>query len=95
MVVPIRTGPGVSDVDAVMEGAVRTLDAAVPNAGRIDICPFATDGGHSSCAAALTDRRTRPLDPSLLASSGRPPGARDWVRSRGGDGVAFCVSAKF
>ena len=86
VVVPIRTGPGVSDVDAVMEGAVRALDAAVPNAGRVDICPFATDGGHSSCAGALTDRLVIALDaearaPNRVLKGGRlevrrqPPGA--------------------
>lgn len=86
VVVPIRTGPGVSDVDAVMESAVRALDAAVPNAGRIDICPFATDGGHSSCAGALTDRLAIALDaearaPNRILKGGRlevrrhPPGA--------------------
>jgi hypothetical protein len=51
--------------------------------------------GSFAPAAAIADRRTRPLDPSLMASSGRLPEARDWVRSRGGDGVAFCVNTEF
>jgi hypothetical protein len=51
--------------------------------------------GSFAPAAAIADRRTRPLDPSLMAPSGRLPEARDWVRSRGGDGVAFCVNTEF
>lgn len=80
VVVPIRAGPGVSDIDAVMEGAVRALDAAVPNAGRVDICPFATDGGHSSCAAALTDRLAIALDAEARAPNRILKGGRLEVR---------------
>ncbi|MGU3538031.1 hypothetical protein [Methylobacterium sp. A54F] len=80
VVLPIRTGPGVSDVDAVMEGAVRALDAAVPNAGRVDICPFATDGGHSSCAGVLTDRLVIALDAEARAPNRVLRGGRLEVR---------------
>ncbi|WP_246695440.1 hypothetical protein [Methylobacterium sp. P1-11] len=80
VVVPIRAGPGVSDIDAVMEGAVRALDAAVPNASRVDLCPFATDGGHSSCAAALTDRLAIALDAEARAPNRILKGGRLEVR---------------
>ena len=85
LILPIRTGPGVSDVDAVMEGAVKAFAQAAPNAGAVEVCPFATEGGHSTCAGALTDRLLIALDaearsPNRVLKGGRlevrrqPPG---------------------
>jgi hypothetical protein len=80
LVVPIRTGPGVSDVDAVMQGAVKALADAMPNASRIDVCPFATEGGHSTCAGALTDRLVIALDAEARAPNRILKGGRLEVR---------------
>lgn len=82
LVVPIRTGPGVADVDALMEGAVKALDEAAPNAARVEVCPFATEGGHSSCAGALTDRLVIALDAGARAPNRILRGGRLEVRRR-------------
>ena len=82
LIVPIRVGAGVSDVDAVMEGAVRALGQAAPNARTIEVCPFVAEGGHSSCAGALTDRLVIALDAEARSANRILKGARLDVRRR-------------
>ncbi|WP_411903860.1 hypothetical protein [Methylorubrum thiocyanatum] len=62
LTVPIRVGAAVADLDAVMEGAVKAFAAAAPNAKAVEVCPFVAEGGHSTCAGALTDRLLIALD---------------------------------
>ncbi|MEH3143819.1 MAG: hypothetical protein PGN34_00300 [Methylobacterium frigidaeris] len=82
VIVPIRVGAGVSDVDAVMEGAVRAFAQAAPNAGAVEVCPFVAEGGHSTCAGALTDRLVIALDAEARSASRILRGARLDVRRR-------------
>lgn len=62
MTVPIRVGAGVDDVDAVMQGAVKAFGQSAANVSAIDVCPFVAEGGHATCAGALTDRLMIALD---------------------------------
>lgn len=82
LILPIRVGAGVSDVDAVMEGAVRALGQAAPNARAIEVCPFVAEGGHTSCAGALTDRLLIALDAEARSANRILKGARLDVRRR-------------
>ncbi|WP_286158961.1 hypothetical protein [Methylobacterium sp. Leaf456] len=78
--VPIRVGAGVADVDAVMEGAVKALGQAAPNASAVEVCPFVAEGGHSSCAGVLTDRLVIALDAEARSVNRVLKGARLDVR---------------
>lgn len=80
--VPIRVGAGVADVDAVMEGAVRAFAQAAPQAGAVEVCPFVAEGGHSTCAGALTDRLVIALDAEARSANRILKGARLDVRRR-------------
>ncbi|KQP70793.1 hypothetical protein [Methylobacterium sp. Leaf112] len=80
VVVPIRVGAGVADIDAVMELAVRAFAQAAPNAGAVAICPFVAEGGHSTCAGALTDRLVIALDAEARSANRILKGARLDVR---------------
>lgn len=60
--VPVRGGPGLADIDAVMRRAVERMSAGAPDAKAVGICPFAASSGHSTCAGALTDRLAIALD---------------------------------
>lgn len=60
--VPIRDGPGLSDIDQVFSHAVAALAQSAPDAESVTICPFKAASGHSSCGAALADRLTIALD---------------------------------
>lgn len=82
VVLPIRTGAGVSDVDAVLEGAVRAFAGAVPNARTVEVCPFVAEGGHSTCATALTDRLVIALDAEARAPNRILRGGQMEVRRR-------------
>ncbi|MFY9290565.1 MAG: hypothetical protein WAP03_07700 [Methylorubrum rhodinum] len=82
VIVPIRVGAGVSDVDAVMEGAVKALGQAAPNASAVEVCPFVAEGGHSSCAGVLTDRLLIALDAEARSANRVLKGARLDVRRR-------------
>ena len=82
VIVPIRVGPGVADVDAVMEGAVKALTQAAPNASAVEVCPFVAEGGHSSCAGVLTDRLLIALDAEARSANRILKGARLDVRRR-------------
>lgn len=62
LTVPIRIGAGVADVDAEMERAVKAFGQAAPNVSTVEVCPFEAEGGHSTCAGALTDRLLIALD---------------------------------
>ncbi|MFD1333560.1 hypothetical protein ACFQ4O_16280, partial [Methylopila musalis] len=59
---PIRSGPGLADIDAVFAGAVRALTSAAPDVAAVQVCPFRSSGGRSSCGAALAERLTIALD---------------------------------
>jgi hypothetical protein len=65
----IRTGSGVADIDQVMRNAVRNLAQNAPDVKDIIVCPFAASAGHSTCAAALTDRLTIALDAEARSPS--------------------------
>ncbi len=82
VIVPIRVGAGVADVDAVMEGAVKALAQAAPNATAVEVCPFVAEGGHSSCAGVLTDRLLIALDAEARSANRVLKGARLDVRRR-------------
>ncbi len=82
VIVPIRVGAGVADVDAVMEGAVKALAQAAPNVGAVEVCPFVAEGGHSTCAGALTDRLLIALDSEARSANRVLKGARLDVRRR-------------
>jgi hypothetical protein len=82
VIVPIRVGAGVADVDAVMEGAVKALAQAAPNVGAVEVCPFVAEGGHSTCAGALTDRLLIALDAEARSANRVLKGARLDVRRR-------------
>lgn len=82
MIVPIRVGAGVADVDAVMEGAVKALGQAAPSASAIEVCPFVAEGGHSTCAGVLTDRLLIALDAEARSANRILKGARLDVRRR-------------
>ncbi|MDP4022888.1 hypothetical protein Q8W71_09665 [Methylobacterium sp. NEAU 140] len=82
VILPIRVGAGVADVDAVMEGAVKALAQAAPNASAIEVCPFVAEGGHSTCAGALTDRLLIALDAEARSANRVLKGARLDVRRR-------------
>jgi hypothetical protein len=58
----VKVGPQLNNIDAVMDGAVKSLFQAAPNATEIEVCPFVAEGGHSNCAGALTDRLLIALD---------------------------------
>lgn len=60
--VAIRVGPGLSDIDQVMQGAVRNLTQLAPDMKSVEICPIASAAGFSTCSAALGDRLTIALD---------------------------------
>ncbi len=80
LTVPIRVGAAVADLDAVMEGAVKAFAAAAPNAKAIEVCPFVAEGGHSTCAGALTDRLLIALDAEARSANRILKGARLDVR---------------
>lgn len=82
MIVSIRVGAGVSDVDAVMQGAVTAFGQAAPNVGAIEVCPFVAEGGHSTCAGALTDRLMIALDAEARSPNRVLKGNRLDVRRR-------------
>ncbi|MCJ2046676.1 hypothetical protein MKK58_19350 [Methylobacterium sp. J-078] len=82
VLVPVRIGPGVADVDAVMEQAVRAFTQAAPQAGAVEICPFVAEGGHSTCAAVLTDRLVIALDAEARSANRVLKGARLDVRRK-------------
>ena len=82
MIVPIRVGAGLADVDAVIEGAVRAFAQAAPGANAIEVCPFAAEGGHSTCIGALTDRLLIALDAEARSTNRVLKGARLDVRRR-------------
>lgn len=83
LVLPIRAGPGLSDIDAVLERAVKRLADATPNATTVSVCPFSADGGHSSCAGALTDRLVIALDAEARSANRILKGGRLEVRRLG------------
>jgi hypothetical protein len=87
LVLPVRVGPGLADIDAVLAQAVKGLADAAPNASAISVCPFAADGGHSSCAGALTDRLVIALDAEARSANRILKGGRLDVR-RLGPGIA-------
>ncbi|CAO4164935.1 DUF4384 domain-containing protein [Methylorubrum aminovorans] len=80
LIVPIRVGASVADIDAVMEGAVKAFAGAAPNAGTVEVCPFVAEGGHSTCAGALTDRLVIALDAEARSANRILKGARLDVR---------------
>ncbi|ACB78900.1 hypothetical protein Mpop_0722 [Methylorubrum populi BJ001] len=80
LTVPIRVGAAVADLDAVMEGAVKAFAAAAPNAKAVEVCPFVAEGGHSTCAGALTDRLLIALDAEARSANRILKGARLDVR---------------
>ncbi|KQP40083.1 hypothetical protein ASF49_21415 [Methylobacterium sp. Leaf104] len=82
VIVPVRIGPGVADVDAVMEQAVRAFAQAAPQAGAVEICPFVAEGGHSTCAGVLTDRLAIALDAEARSANRVLKGARLDIRRR-------------
>lgn len=82
LTVPIRVGAGVADVDAEMERAVRAFEQAAPHVAAVEVCPFEAEGGHSSCAGALTDRLLIALDAESRSASRLLKGARLEVRRR-------------
>jgi hypothetical protein len=82
LIVPIRVGAAVADIDAVMEGAVKTFAAAAPHAKAIEVCPFVAEGGHSTCAGALTDRLVIALDAEARSANRILKGGRLDVRRR-------------
>ncbi|MCJ2028867.1 hypothetical protein MKK50_05540 [Methylobacterium sp. J-043] len=82
VILPIRVGAGVADIDAVMEGAVKTFAGAAPNASAVEVCPFVAEGGHSTCAGALTDRLVIALDAEARSANRILKGARLDVRRR-------------
>jgi hypothetical protein len=95
VIVPVRVGAGVADVDAVMEGAVRAFAQAAPNAGAVAVCPFVAEGGHSTCAGALTDRLVIALDAEARAANRILRGARlDVRREPPGTACAGPVTAR-
>jgi len=82
VILPIRVGAGVADIDAVMEGAVKAFAGAAPNASTVEVCPFVAEGGHSTCAGALTDRLVIALDAEARSANRILKGARLDVRRR-------------
>jgi len=82
VILPIRVGAGVADIDAVMEGAVKAFAGAAPNASAVEVCPFVAEGGHSTCAGALTDRLVIALDAEARSANRILKGARLDVRRR-------------
>ncbi|BAU89423.1 hypothetical protein MPPM_0818 [Methylorubrum populi] len=94
LIVPIRVGAAVADIDAVMEGAVKAFAAAAPNVQAIEVCPFVAEGGHSTCAGALTDRLLIALDAEARSANRILKGARlDVRRSPPGTACAGPVTA--
>lgn len=95
LVVPIHVGAGVADVDAVMDGAVKAFAQAAPNAGAVEVCPFVAEGGHSTCAGALTDRLVIALAAEARSANRVLRGARLDVRRRPpGTACAGTVTAR-
>ncbi|SFU50766.1 hypothetical protein SAMN02799631_01008 [Methylobacterium sp. 174MFSha1.1] len=82
LTVPIRVGAGVADVDAEMERAVKAFGQAAPNATAVEVCPFEAEGGHSTCAGALTDRLLIALDAEARSANRILKGGRLEVRRR-------------
>ncbi|MET7241827.1 hypothetical protein ABZT49_00505 [Methylobacterium sp. EM32] len=82
LTVPIHVGAGVADVDAEMERAVKAFGQAAPNASAIEVCPFEAEGGHSTCASALTDRLLIALDAEARSANRILKGGRLEVRRR-------------
>lgn len=60
--VAVREGPGLSDIDQVMQGAVRNLVQSAPDTRSVAVCPFSSASGYSACSAALRDRLVIALD---------------------------------
>lgn len=95
LILPIRVGAGVADIDAVMESAVKALAGAAPNAGTVEVCPFVAEGGHSTCAGALTDRLVIALDAEARAPNRILKGARlDVRRTPPGTACAGALTAR-
>ena len=95
LTVPIRVGAAVADIDAVMESAVKAFAAAAPNANAVEVCPFVAEGGHSTCAGALTDRLLIALDTEARSANRILKGARlDVRRSPPGTACAAPVTAR-
>jgi hypothetical protein len=95
LTVPIRVGAAVADLDAVMEGAVKAFAAAAPNAKAVEVCPFVAEGGHSTCAGALTDRLLIALDAEARSANRILKGARlDVRRSPPGTACTGPVTAR-
>ncbi|MEN3210445.1 hypothetical protein PUR23_10410 [Methylorubrum populi] len=95
LTVPIRVGAAVADLDAVMEGAVKAFAAAAPNATAVEVCPFVAEGGHSTCAGALTDRLLIALDAEARSANRILKGARlDVRRSPPGTACTGSVTAR-
>lgn len=64
---PVRTAPGLVDIDQVMRRAIETLARSAPDAKRVDICPFTAASGYSACSAALGERLLLALDAEARA----------------------------
>ena len=95
LTVPIRVGAAVADLDAVMEGAVKAFAAAAPDAKAVEVCPFVAEGGHSTCAGALTDRLLIALDAEARSANRILKGARlDVRRSPPGTACTGPVTAR-
>lgn len=95
LTVPIRVGAAVANLDAVMEGAVKAFAAAAPNAKAVEVCPFVAEGGHSTCAGALTDRLLIALDAEARSANRILKGARlDVRRSPPGTACTGPVTAR-
>ncbi|AWB25299.1 hypothetical protein DA075_30715 [Methylobacterium currus] len=82
LTVPMRVGAGVADIDAEMERAVKAFGQAAPNVSAVEVCPFEAEGGHSTCAGALTDRLLIALDAEARSANRILKGARLAVRRR-------------
>jgi len=58
----IHVGPGLSDIDQVMQKAIGNLTELAPEAKTVEVCPFVSQSGYSTCSRALTDRLLLALD---------------------------------
>ncbi len=61
---------------------MKAFAQAAPNANALEVCPFVAEGGHSTCAGALTDRLLIALDAEARSANRVLKGARLDVRRR-------------